>query len=221
MQDRDEHAILKRIDAVRQPGRRMLVAIAGAPGSGKSTLAETLVAAIRSRDGDSAAALLPMDGFHLDNPELAAKGLLSVKGAPETFDVAGFVSLVRRVRGNEGALRYPLFDRAQDRTLPDAGFLGADTQVVVFEGNYLLLQDAAWADLGPMFDVTVMLSVPEAVLRQRLVERWLRYGLAPSEAEARAEGNDIRNARTVIAKSARADLTLGATMSEPAGSRPA
>lgn len=200
--------ILQRIDAARTPGTRIVVGIAGAPGSGKSTLAERVVAAINSRDGDGTAALLPMDGFHLDNADLDARGLRSVKGAPQTFDAAGFVALVRRVRSEPGDLRYPLFDRAQDCTLPGAGQLAAATSVVVCEGNYLLLRTGPWADLAPLFDVTVMLSVPMPVLRDRLVTRWLDHGLPRPAATARAEGNDIPNARTVIAESGPADIVL-------------
>jgi pantothenate kinase len=86
--------------------------------------------------------------------------------------------------------------------------LQASVPVVVVEGNYLLLQDGAWLSLRPLFDATVMLSVPLDVLRDRLVKRWLDHGLAPTDAVARAEGNDMVNAVTVTRKSAPADLTL-------------
>lgn len=201
-------AILQRVDAARVTTERVLVAIAGAPGSGKSTLADELVNAIRTRDGNGTAAVVPMDGFHLDNAELDAQGLRAVKGAPQTFDVTGFVALVRAIRANAGAVRYPLFDRALDRTLPGAGTLAADTPVVVFEGNYLLLDEPDWADLADLFDVTVMLSVPLDALRARLIDRWLGYGLSPADAKARAESNDIANARRVITHSAAAHLTI-------------
>lgn len=209
MPDKALDAILTRVEAARRAGARVLVGIAGAPASGKSTLAAGLVDAIVARDGAGAAALVPMDGYHLDNADLDARGLRAVKGAPQTFDAAGFVALVRRIAAEDGPIRYPLFDRARDRTIPDAGQLAAGTPVVVFEGNYLLLQDPAWADLAGLFDVTVMLSVPLSELRARLVDRWLHHGLSRSEAEARAEGNDIVNARLVIDNSAPAHLTLG------------
>lgn len=212
-------AILTRIDNARESGARVLVAIAGAPASGKSTLAEALVAAIRARDGDAAAAVVPMDGFHLDNEELDARGLRHVKGAPQTFDVAGFAALVRTIRANRGTVCYPLFDRASDKTLPDAGSLDGATPVVVFEGNYLMLQAPGWADLADLFDVTVMLSVPLEDLRARLIERWLAHGLSPADAQARAESNDIANAQLVIANSSRAQLTLGSGASAQAHGR--
>lgn len=199
--------VSKLADTPLNQGRN-LVAITGAPASGKSTLAAQLVTELQRRSGPKAAALVPMDGFHLDNAKLDALGQRHVKGAPQTFDVAGFTELVRSIRAQTGALRYPLFDRAQDKTLPDAGQIDRDIPVVVFEGNYLLLQDPNWSDLRRLFDLTVMLSVPMEVLRDRLTARWLTHGLTQGQAVARAESNDIPNARLVIANSAPADMTL-------------
>ena len=187
---------------------RVLVGIAGAPASGKSTIAADVVRAIEARDGAGAAALVPMDGYHLDNADLDRLGLRAVKGAPQTFDVAGFVGLVRAIRAQTDVIRYPLFDRAQDRTVPDAGQLDPATRVVVIEGNYLLLQQDGWQDLRPLFDLTVMLSVPMDELRDRLIDRWLGFGFSETDATARAEQNDIPNAQTVIGDSAAAHLTL-------------
>ncbi|MGS4944707.1 uridine kinase [Meridianimarinicoccus sp. RP-17] len=210
MHDLNDHvaAVLALIDGLPHPDGRIMIGIAGPPGSGKSTLADRVVAALNDRRGDGAAALLPMDGYHLDNATLDARGLRAVKGAPDTFDAAGFVALVRRIRHEAGDLRYPLFDRAADSTVPDAGFLRADTEIVVAEGNYLLLRDGAWADLRDIFDATVMIAPPIAVLEERLIERWLSYGLSPEAAATRARGNDLANARTVLALSAAADLHI-------------
>ncbi|WP_241524034.1 uridine kinase [Oceaniglobus indicus] len=210
--DRDTTIILdlieRRLGADLAAGRRRVVAIAGPPASGKSTLAARVVEGINRKAGDTAA-LLPMDGFHLDNATLDARGLRQLKGAPDTFDADGFVALVRHVRQGNADIRYPLFDRAQDRTLPGAGFLPEATPLVVVEGNYLLLRQGAWAGLSNLFDLTVMLAPPLAELEARLIARWRHHGLAPAAAEARARGNDLTNARTVMTESAEADLFLG------------
>lgn len=201
-------AIIAQLDKDHRMARRVIVGIAGAPASGKSTLAADVVRTLVARDGAGAAALVPMDGYHLDNADLDVLGLRAVKGAPQTFDVAGFVGLVRAIRSQSGVIRYPLFDRAQDRTAPDAGQLDPATRVVVIEGNYMLLQVDSWQDLPPLCDLTVMLSVPMDELRDRLIDRWLGFGFSKADATARAERNDIPNAATVIGKSAAAHLTL-------------
>jgi pantothenate kinase len=195
----------------RTPRRdgRLLVGIAGPPGSGKSTLAREVVGRLATSERiPPLAALVPMDGFHLDNAELDARGLRAVKGAPETFDVKGFVDLVRRLRDAPNDIRYPLFDRGEDRTLPDAGLFRAGTPIGVVEGNYLLLSEGDWRALAPLFDLTVMIAPPTEVLEERLIRRWLDHGLDGDAAKRRARGNDMTNARRVLECSEAADLVL-------------
>lgn len=204
-------AILDLVDSLPRDGGRVVLGIAGPPGSGKSTIAAAVVAALNARGNRAdAAGLVPMDGFHLDNEELDARNLRAVKGAPETFDVIGFGNLLRRLRDDRSVIRYPLFSRTEDRTLPGCGELPPDRRIVVVEGNYLLLGIEGWSSFKPLFDATVMLSPPMDVLEERLIARWLQYGLPHEQALARARLNDLANARRVLAESITADLTLPA-----------
>lgn len=190
--------ILDRIAALG-PGRHV-VAIVGAPGSGKSTLAERLVAGL---DG---AVLVPMDGFHLDNRLLDQEGLRARKGAPETFDAEGFLTLIRRLKGG-GDVVYPVFDRTRDLAIAGAGRVAADRGVVVVEGNYLLLDRPVWRELAGLWDLSVTLDVPVEELRRRLVARWQELGRSPAEVMAHLE-NDLGNAEMVSAQSLPADLVV-------------
>lgn len=133
MTQSSKEAIVQAIRERGQQGNRVLVAIAGPPGSGKSTFAQELA----MRLGQDAA-VLPMDGFHLDNATLDRMDLFQRKGAPETFDSEGFVRLVRALR-TQDSVAYPTFDRQNDRTIPDGGKIHAATRFVLIEGNYLLL----------------------------------------------------------------------------------
>ena len=177
-----------------------LIALAGPPASGKTSLAEKLAAAM----GPGVQAL-PMDGFHLDNATLEARGLLHRKGAPETFDALAFLRAVEAL--SKGMLEtWPGFDRDADAVVPNAFSLTTDAKTFVIEGNYLLLNQPIWRDLRGYWDRAVWLDVEEAVLRQRLIQRWLDQGLSAQAAKARAEGNDMVNARLIADQSTLEDV---------------
>lgn len=203
-------AVIDCIDRETRTDRRTLIAIAGPPGSGKSTLAEAVVHQLNRRARDNAhAALLPMDGFHLDNDLLMQRDLLHRKGSPETFDVGGLYDLVVSVRTDAGDIHFPLFDRGLDRALVDAGLLRSNTSIVVFEGNYLLLDAPIWDGLLDLFDATVFLKPSLETLEKRLMNRWLGYGFGTERAKQKVHDNDLKNARLVLEHSRAAGLILG------------
>ncbi|MBT0956576.1 nucleoside/nucleotide kinase family protein [Alphaproteobacteria bacterium KMM 3653] len=205
METGDTGAICAGILAAGRRGRRRMVAVAGAPASGKSTLAEALAQALGA--AGCAASVVPMDGFHLSNRILQARGLLPRKGAPESFDAEGFVALMPRLRDAPSVV-YPLFDRARDLAEAGAGALDADCDTVIVEGNYLLFDAAPWRDLQPFWDISIRLTPPLPLLRQRLVDRWLAHGHSAEAAQARAEANDLPNARLIAQAALPADITL-------------
>ena len=181
---------------------RFITALAGPPGAGKSTLAAALVAAL-----GPGARVVPMDGFHLDNQVLAARGLLARKGCPASFDALGFVHLLRRLRA-EDEVAIPVFDRALDLARAGADLVRRDDRILIVEGNYLLLQAAPWAEARALYDLTVALDVPEAELERRLIQRWLDHGHDADAARARALSNDIPNARQVQRESVAAQIVI-------------
>lgn len=194
--------ILNEIETRAEEAGRLVVALAGPPASGKSTLAAGLAKSLGPH-----AAVLPMDGFHLENDQLRQMGLLHRKGAPETFDALGFVALIGRLRG-DGVVHYPTFDRETDCTVPDGGQIGAATRIILVEGNYLLLKTPPWDRLAGLFDMSVHLQVGRGELESRLIARWIEHGLPPDAARARAMSNDMKNADFVVAHSYDADFTL-------------
>ncbi|MDP4033430.1 MAG: nucleoside triphosphate hydrolase [Pseudorhodobacter sp.] len=192
--------------AVGQAGKagqgRFITAVSGPPGAGKSTLAAALVTIL-----GVGARVVAMDGFHYDNAVLDARGLRTRKGAPETFDVLGFIQLMQRLRAG-GDVAIPVFDRAADLARAGADVITDADRFLIVEGNYLLLDEAPWRDLAPGFDLTVFLQVPEAELERRLVQRWLDHGHALQAARDKALSNDIPNARRVNAGALPADIVL-------------
>ena len=181
---------------------RFIVAIAGPPACGKSTLAADL-----AREIGPGARVLAMDGFHFDDAVLTARGHQSRKGAPHTFDVAGLAHCLGRIRAGE-VVAIPVFDRALELSRAGAVVVEAEDQIILVEGNYLLLTTGDWPRLLPMFDLTVMVDVPEPVLRERLTARWQHYKLTPEEIAWKLDGNDLPNGRRIIAESRSPDLRI-------------
>lgn len=183
--------------------RGHIVALSGAPASGKSTLAEHLA----ERLGPNAA-LLAMDGYHFDNDHLARIGLSHRKGAPETFDVAGFSATLAEIRAGR-ATPLPAFDRTLDAVVPNAAQFEPHTHsLTLVEGNYLLLDEAPWSALAAFWDLTLFLDVPLDVLEARHTARWAAHGRDPIEAAHWIETNDMPNARRVAENSRTADIHI-------------
>ncbi len=205
--DRDIEAVTDAIKADRKEDRRYVLAIVGAPGAGKSTFADALNSAL-NRDDLGVAEVLPMDGFHLDNAVLFDRNLQAKKGAPETFDADGFASVLARIGHADKDVLVPVFDRKADLSRAGARVIKAATKIIIVEGNYLLLERDEWAQLREYYDLTVFLDVPKPILEQRLIARWVNYGLDRGAATVRAQGNDLVNADVVINQSVPADMQI-------------
>ncbi len=187
---------------------RVIAAIAGPPGSGKSTVAEKLCALLNASAAGTAA-ILPMDGYHLDDMLITPLGLRPRKGIPETFDPDGLYHMLLRLRTNDVAqVAVPVFDRDIEISRAGARYIPSTVSVVVVEGLYLLLKQPPWPRLRPLFDLAVMVDVPEPLLRDRLTARWVGYGLTPQEVDWKVNGNDLPNGRFVRTESAAPDYLL-------------
>ncbi|WP_209560183.1 nucleoside/nucleotide kinase family protein [Frigoribacterium sp. PvP032] len=197
-----------QVAVLRLAGRRVVVGLAGEPGSGKSTTATALREALVA--AGTSAVVVPMDGFHLAGSTLARLGRLDRKGAVDTFDAAGWLALLRRVRRAEPdeTVWAPDYVRGLEEAVAGSIEVAPDVEVVVVEGNYLLVDDEPWRSARAELDLAWWVEVPQAERLRRLVARHVRHGMAEEAALAWATGPDERSAALVRATRPRADGVL-------------
>ena len=184
--------------------RRTVLGISGMPGAGKSTLAERVAAVVGEQ-----AVVVAMDGFHLHDDELARLGLSDRKGAPETFDVAGYVALLRRLRHETEHVVYaPAFDRHHELSVAGAVAVRPEHRLVVTEGNYLLHDGDGWSDVRSLLDETWFVQGDDEVRRTRLVQRHIDHGKPPDAAYRWATVSDQANADIVARTRKVADVLV-------------
>lgn len=201
----DTAELIERAAALAVPGGRRLLGICGSPAAGKSTLAETVAAAL----GD-AAVFVPMDGFHLAQVELDRLGRAERKGAPDTFDGAGYVALLRRLRApaHDEVVYAPTFRREIEEPVAGAIPVAPHVPLVITEGNYLLVDSPPWDQVAALLDEVWFLRPPAELRRDRLIARHRAFGRSAAQARERTLGPDERNAELIESTAHRADLIV-------------
>lgn len=196
--------LIDRARSMTKQGRKIL-GITGAPGAGKSTIAKAIISAL----GKDLAAFAPMDGFHLSNATLIAENKLERKGAIDTFDVDGYLHLLRRLRAaEEEVVHAPDYYRSFEESIGSAIPIYKEIPLVVTEGNYLLATDGGWGKVSGLLDECWFIDLAEDLRIDRLIKRHIQVGKSPADAEKWSRGSDQKNAQAIIALRNRADLVI-------------
>lgn len=198
-----EDQYLLRLQALIADGRRRILGLVGAPGAGKSTLAQAILEAFPTK-----AVVVPMDGYHLANVELARLGRAMRKGAEDTFDSAGFVALLKRLheQRHDEVVYAPMFRRDIEEPIANAIAVLPDVPLVIAEGNYLLLAHGYWNSVRPLLDEAWFVNVDPDIRRERLVSRHISFGRDEDAARQWVENTDEPNAIQISSIRDRADL---------------
>ncbi len=198
--------LIKLLDNLKNDLKnRYFIALSGPPASGKSTISEKLVKDLTLKGHNSS--ILQMDGFHYDDQILKQKSLLLKKGAPETFDVMGFLNFLFRLQ-NENEVAIPIFDRSLELSRSSAVIISKETRVVIVEGNYILLKTHPWRELHKFFNSTIMINTKNEILEKRLIERWRSFNIPEEEIKQKVFENDLPNGVNVYKNSIHADFNL-------------
>ena len=192
--------------------RKVIAYLVAPPGAGKSTLAQFLERLSRERNDVDNIRALGMDGFHysaayMNATEVERDGkkilMHKIKGAPETFDVDLLIDKIREVRSD--GTNWNVYDRRIHDVLPD--YVSVEDDIILLEGNYLLLKDTSWTNVRVLADYSVFIDAEPQLLRERLISRKVHGGLSREEAERFFDFSDAKNIERVLKNSARADET--------------
>jgi pantothenate kinase len=185
--------------------QRFVLGVVGKPGVGKSTFTDYL----REQLSSELVAILPMDGFHMSNEKLIELGRRERKGAPDTFDVDDFAQVLSKVRDGYGVeIKFPIFNREIEASIPNAGVIPAGVQLVIVEGNYLLHDQSGWEKITSYLNESWFLSVDDDLRLERLIARHIEFGKSPEDAKAWSQGTDEANARLIQLTQPRADYEV-------------
>lgn len=200
-----EAALERAISLSESIHSRVIIGLVGKPGAGKSTLSSYLLKKLPKES----TALVPMDGFHLSNAQLALLGRSDRKGAPDTFDAHGYVELLQRIKTNfTQEIYFPIFHREIEESVAAEGVIHPHTSLVITEGNYLLLGGEHWSEVAPLLTESWFVDVSNDRRMARLVARHIKFGKSAEEAHAWAHGSDQRNADLIEVSSVKADVLI-------------
>ncbi len=193
---------------------RFIVGIAGGPGSGKSAFAVRLKELINSKAKSDLTQIFPLDGFHRKNSELERSGLLSVKGAPETFDVEGYLSMLNRIKLGEG-LKAPIYSREAHDVIDNALPIEPYHKIIITEGNYLFADMEGWCEIKDIIDLKIYINAAMGVCEKRLLKRHMRGGKTEAEALEKIKKVDMENYDLIDQTKKYADKVITESYDEP------
>jgi pantothenate kinase len=199
----DRENLLHEVARIAAGRARVIVGLAGPPAAGKSTLAEWLMHQGIGRGILRSCAYLPLDGFHLSNRQLERLGRTLTKGGPETYDIPGFMAILERLRRpKRGETVYaPSYSRSFHEPIAADIDIDSDVEVVVVEGNYLLLETSEWGQVARLLDAAWLLSSSWDVCRTRLIQRQRRGGRDEEGAINWVDRNDRANYENITQNS--------------------
>lgn len=202
--------LLKLAELHKNLNRKIIAYIAAPPAAGKTSLALFLEKLSREDKNFSPIRALGMDGFHYDSKFLKSNKIISggkeillndIKGAPETFDAETLEKKLRELRGD--GTSWNIYDRKIHDVVRNV--LSVDDEIILLEGNYLLLNESCWKNIREFADYKIFIKADSEFLRERLINRKISGGLSREAAEKFYYASDSKNVERVLKNSVAAD----------------
>jgi pantothenate kinase len=212
--------LLGRIHDLReQKPERIIIAVGAPPGAGKTVLAHQLAWLLtKGVIKDSRAIVLPMAGFYHPREYLESRrrkmengveiALKDLRGAPDTFDLAGFAAALRHLQHQTEELWWPTYSRHNHAIQTKGLRVSPRHNVVIVEGPYVLLGRGPLAGVPDLFDLRIYLEAPAASIIRWMVEQRVASGRVEALAKEYVKRIDLRHARLAEASKPAADVVV-------------
>ena len=182
--------------------KRMFVFLAGPAGCGKSTLG--LLLEKLAKDRGMSFQCVGLDGFHYKQSYLDQHHLASIKGHYTTFDINLLHHKLQQAI--LGDCYWPVYSRKLHNPIDDGVLV--NQEIVLVEGNYLLLDIDGWRELKEYCSCSIFISCDKDVVKERLIARKCRGGVSYEDACKHYETSDSRNVDIILNQSSVADFML-------------
>jgi type I pantothenate kinase len=149
-----------------------VIGIAGSVAVGKSTTSRVLQALMSSWPGHPRVSLVTTDGFLLPQRVLEARGLVTRKGFPESYDVRRLLRFMADVKSGVGEVTAPVYSHLSYDVVPGQFEVLRNPDVVIVEGLNVL-QAGSGVFVSDFFDFSIYVDAQESDIELWYIERFL------------------------------------------------
>ena len=168
------HGITSNFLGERAKRTPFIIGVAGSVAVGKSTVSRVLRELLGRWEGTPNVALVTTDGFLYPNAELEARGIMSRKGFPESYDRLALLQFVADVKSGVPEVSAPVYSHLYYDIVPGERAVVTSPDVLIVEGLNVLQQPGAGQTvaLSDYFDFKIYVDAEPADIKGWFLARF-------------------------------------------------
>lgn len=155
------------------PPTPYIIGVGGSVAVGKSTTARVLQVLLQRWESSPRVDLITTDGFLLPTSELERRRLMHRKGFPESYDQAGLLRFVTKVKSGARNVAAPVYSHEAYDRIPDQFEVVNQPDILIVEGLNVL-QTGPTLMVSDLFDFSVYVDASREDIEDWYISRFLR-----------------------------------------------